>query len=433
MSDYFDRIERQLVRRVEVGVPRGSRFCLRLAFVAPALSLVVVAAIAVVFLGARGSDSPGSGVGAGRGVEFVYQAEPTSQTPVLTRAALARTIAVMRARAAALGASGGSFRATGGNEITVQLPNVAGLARAEKVVGATARLEFYDWEANALTPNGKTVASQLRAQDSTALTTSQGSGAGSPGDRGTGSMPLYDAVKLASRQRPQVSPDSARLGPQYYLFGAPGSAGCATAARDQGEKPAPTVHCLLAGPEATRTDLLSGLPSGVSGSEGELLVVPPGTVVLQAADPSPAQQTNPNDPSAQFYVLKDHVALSGNEITNPRQETDQSGNPDVTFSFTSKGTIAFRNLTSTIAHRGELASSLGAQLNQHFAIALDTKLLTVPQIDFKTYPEGIHAAGGDITGGLTTQSARDLATQLRIGPLPVNLRLISENQLSAHG
>jgi SecD/SecF fusion protein len=433
VSDYFDRIERQIVRRVEAGVPRGSRFPLRLVFVAPALSVLVVVAIVVVFLGVHRSNAPGSGVGRGGGVEFVYQAEPTAQTPAVTRAALERTIAVMRQRAAALGVSGGSFRVSGGNEITVQLPNFKGIARVEKIVGETARLEFYDWEATALTPNGKTVASQLQAQDPTALTTSQGSGTGSPGDPGAGSMPLYDAVKLASKQPPQVSPDNTRLGPQYYLFGPPGSAACASAARDQSQTPAPKVHCLLAGPDDTRADLLSGLHSGVSESEGQLLVVPPGTVVLQASDPSSSQQTDLNDPNAQFYVLKDHVSLSGTEITNPQQRTDQSGNPDVTFSFTPRGRTAFQKLTSTIAHRGELASSLGQQLNQHFAVALDTKLVTVPQIDFKTYPNGVQAGGGDITAGLTIQSARDLATQLRLGMLPVNLRLISEKQLSVHG
>ena len=433
MSDYFDRIERQIVRRVEAGVPRGSRLRIRLEFVAPALSLVVVVAIVVVFLGVHGSKSPSSTVGPGGGVELVYQAEPMPQTPAVTRAALARTIAVMRQRAETLGVTGGTFRATGRNEITVQLPNIKGLARAEKVVGQTARLEFYDWEANALTPNGKTVASQLRAQDPIALTTSQGSGSASPGAPGAGSMPLYDAVRLASKQRPQVSPDNSRLGPQYYLFGSPGSAACATVARNQGKTPAPAVHCLLAGPDDTRADLLSWLPNGVSASQGQQLAVPPGTVVLQAADPSPGRQTKLNDPTAEFYVLKDHVSLFGNETTNPRQGTDQGGNPDVTFAFTSKGRTAFQKLTSTIAHRGALVSGLGQQLNQHFAVALDTKLLTVPSIDFKSYPDGVQAPSADITAGLTIQSARDLATQLRLGTLPVNLRLISEKQLSAHG
>jgi len=139
-------------------------------------------------------------------------------------------------------------------------------------------------------------------------------------------------------------------------------------------------------------------------------------------------------PSAQYYVLKDHVALFGNDITNPQKSTDQSGNPDVTFSFNPKGAKAFQHVTSTIAHRGDLVSGLGNTFNQHFAVALDTKLITVPQIDFKTYPDGIPGDNGpDIASVFTVQSARDLATQLRFGALPVRLHLISAKRLSARG
>jgi SecD/SecF fusion protein len=216
------------------------------------------------------------------------------------------------------------------------------------------------------------------------------------------------------------------------MFGAPGSAACATLAKEQGKTPAPGVHCLLAGPDTSKTDLLSALPNGVSAAEGQMLVVQPGTVVIQAADPNAKKQTSFNDPNAQFYVLKDHVSLFGNDITNPQQSTDQGGNPDVTFGFNSRGQKAFSNVTETIAHRGDLVSGLGRQLTQHFAVALDNKLVTVPQIDFKTYPDGIQGGGGaDITGGFTIQSAQDLATQLRLGALPINLKPISESQVSA--
>jgi SecD/SecF fusion protein len=245
-------------------------------------------------------------------------------------------------------------------------------------------------------------------------------------------MTLYDAAKLAAKQPAHASSNNARLGYQYYLFGAPGSAACATLASDQGKTPSPAVHCLLSGPDDNRTDLLQGLPRGVTASQGEEVVVPPGTVVLQAADPNAKHQTNPNDPNAQFYVLKDNVALFGNEITNPQQSTDQGGNPDVTFGFTSKGGHAFQQVTSAIAHRGDLVSGLGQTLNQHFAVALDNKLVTVPQIEFKTYPDGIPGDNGaDITGGFTIQSAQDLATQLRLGALPINLQLIAARPLSA--
>jgi RNA polymerase sigma factor (sigma-70 family) len=131
------------------------------------------------------------------------------------------------------------------------------------------------------------------------------------------------------------------------------------------------------------------------------------------------------DPTAQFYVLRDHVSLFGTDVTNPQQSTDQAGNPDVTFGFNSKGQSAFQKVTAAIAHRGDL-SGLGTTLNQHFAVAPDTRLITVPLIDSKTFPNGISGKfGADITGGFTTQSASDLATQLRLGPLPINLQLIA--------
>ncbi len=366
------------------------------------------------------------------GVELVYQGKPTAQTKVVSQDALSRAVDIMRQRVDQLGVTEPQIQTTGSDLITVGLPSVSDVHRAEQIVGKTARLEFYDWEANALTPNGKTVASQLQTQDPAAVTLSQGTN-GAAGIPGAGSMTLYDAVTLASKQPALVSADNARLGSQYYVFGAPGSAACATVAKAQNKTPSPGVHCLLAGPDDNQQDLLSSLQSqGLSLSQGQQLVVPPGTVVLQAADPSAKQQTNPNDPNAQFFVLKDHVSLFGNEITNPQQSTDQTGNPDVTFGFNSKGGSAFQNVTATIAHRGDLVSGLGNTFTQHFAVALDTKLVTVPQIDFKTYPDGITGgSGADITGGFTIQSAQDLATQLRLGALPINLSLISESQVSA--
>jgi SecD/SecF fusion protein len=431
VSDYFERIERQIVRRVEAGVPRRSRFRPRLDFVVPALSAVVVVAIALVFLNVHGHRSPGSRA-RGR-IELAYRAELPAQTPAVARAALARAIDVMRARAAGFGISGASFR-TSGLEITAQIPGSTNLARAEQGLGTTARLEFYDWEANALTPNGKTVASQLQAQDPTATRVSQGSGSTAPGDPGSGSMSLYDAVKLAAKQPLRVSADNARLGSEYYLFGAPNSTACATAAKAVAKPAVPDAHCLLSGPAGTIQDLDSGLPRGISASEGQLLVIRQGTIVLNAAPLTSSSQVAARAPTAQYYVLEDHVALFGNDITNPRQSTSQSGSPDVTFSFNSRGAETFRQLTSTVARRGDLVSGLRDVFNQHFAVALDNRLITVPQIDFKTYPDGIPGDhGADIAGGFTIQSARDLATQLRLGALPIRLELVSATRLSAGG
>ncbi len=369
------------------------------------------------------------------GVQLIYQGKPTPQTPHVTQAALQRAVDTMNQRVNQLGVSEPSISTEGNDLISVGLPDVSNLHRAEQLVGTTARLEFYDWEANALAPNGQPVASQLSTQDPSALTVSQGSGSGGPGSPGAGSMPLYSAVQLAAKQPEQISKDNARAGPEYFAFGAPGSAACTAAARAYHVTPVAGQRCDLAGaPQDNLADLASALPHGVSlSAKGvQVLAVQQGTVVLQAVPSSFTHPTAWTDPTAQFYVLKDHTALFGNEITNPQQSTDQSGAPDVAFGFTSAGGTAFQNVTAQIARRGELASGLGQSLKQHFAVALDTQLITVPLIDYKIYPDGIQGNNGaEITGGFTITSAQDLATQLRLGALPIRLSLISESQVSA--
>jgi SecD/SecF fusion protein len=378
------------------------------------------------------------------GVQLVYQGQPTPQTPRVTQAALQRAVDIMDKRVNQLGVSEPQISTEGGNQISVGLPDVQNTRRAEQLVGTTARLEFYDWEANVLTPTGKPVASLLSTQDQQALAISQGGGATGPGSPGAGSLGLYQAAKLAAKQSAvsnaqcsKQAQNCARRGPEYFAFGAPKSPACATAARAYHVTPLVGQYCNLGGlPQDNRSDLASALHDvGVSLSDKgvQVVAVPQGWMVLQAV-PSGGfnHERNWTDPSAQYYVLKDHVALFGDEITNPQQSSDQSGQPDVTFGFTGSGGKAFQHVTAQIASRGSTVSGLGNQYNQHFAVALDTQLITVPQIDYKTYPDGIPGTNGaDITGGFTIQTAQDLATQLRLGALPIRLKLISQSQVSA--
>ena len=372
------------------------------------------------------------------GVQLVYQAKPTPQSAV-NQTSLNRAVDIMRSRVDQLGVSQPEIQTSGGDQISVGLPDVTNVKRAEDEVGTVARLNFFDWEANALAPNGKPVADQLTAQDPNAVTISQGqTGGGGPGLPGGGGVPIYQAVKLASEQpAAPATKTQSRKGPLYYAFGAPGSTACATVAKLNKTTPIQGQHCLVAGGNLSDTSvqaLKQDLPAGISISDVQTLAVPQGTVVLQAANPSATDTIKPTSPTAQFYVLKDNAALGGSDITNPQASTDQSGSPDVTFGFNSFGAKQFQNVTAAIAHRGSVASPLGAanQQNQHFAIALDNQLVSVPSIDFKTYPDGITGGGGaDITGGFTSQTASDLANLLRLGALPINLVRISESQVSA--
>ncbi len=134
------------------------------------------------------------------GVQLTYQGLPTAQTPVVTQDALARAVDVMRQRVDQLGVASPEIQTSSGNQIVASLPNVTDTARAKRLVGTTARLEFYDWEANALTSSGRPVAKLLQTQDATAIAISQGSSSVPPGNPGAGSMPLYQAVQLAAKQ-----------------------------------------------------------------------------------------------------------------------------------------------------------------------------------------------------------------------------------------
>ncbi len=89
-----------------------------------------------------------------------------------------------------------------------------------------------------------------------------------------------------------------------------------------------------------------------------MLTVPQGTVVIQAIPSNFSKPPKVSDPTTQFFVLKDNVALFGNDISNPQQGTDPSGSPDVNFGFSSKGKNEFQSVTGQIARRGAQVSPL---------------------------------------------------------------------------
>jgi len=344
------------------------------------------------------------------GVELVYQGEPTPQVPTVTPEALDRSLDIIRARVDQLGVGEPEIQRSGSNQISVGLPAVQNLRRAQDQVGTPAQLYFYDWEANVLTPEGKTVAPLLPAQDPVAQRVSQAAGDPSQGQS------LYDAVVLASRQR--ATPNSrtgSRLGPAYYLF-------------DRN-------HQYLAGPEQRYGDLLSAIGRARLPVGSTVLTVPQGYVVLEAVAATANARFAIGSPAARFYVLRDNVALTGKDIRDPQQGFNENQQPDVEFRFTDAGKTAFHDITRTISLRGADLHLPGVNpqtVLQHFAVALDGRLISVASIDPQQLPDGIDGQNGAvIEGGFTIQSAQDLANLLQLGALPIRLRLISQSQVSA--
>jgi SecD/SecF fusion protein len=400
------------------------------------VAVLLVLSLMVILPGTPLSKDTKLGLDLEGGIELVYEGEPTPQVPEVTPQAVDDAIETMRKRVDSLGVSEPEIQRAGARQISVGLPDVQNADRARAQVGSTARLQFYDWEPNVLT------------------------------DREVygGGRALFEAVEAASKEKGKAEPEDVPEGsdmseaeadkannttttPRYYLFGpdelpiGPNGQPMRTGTYE----PSGTCEDLLGdyepepgpAPEyAEGTECLSeleALGSGGPPAGSKIVSVPVGVVVLE-------QERAPNQPEhlKRFTVIEDDSELSGENIKNPKSGTDPNTNaPLVTMEFTDEGRAAFARVTKRIAERGFDQSTLspGAPKEnffQRFAITLDNQIVSLATIDFVQNPEGIDGrTGAQIENVGDFDAANDLAENLRIGALPIELKLISETQVSA--
>jgi SecD/SecF fusion protein len=365
------------------------------------------------------------------GLELVYQGQPTGTTTEVSGEDIENSISIIEQRINKLGVSEPEVARLGTDEITVSLPGVTDANRAAEQVGSTAQLYYYDWEPNLIgperaiggspgrePPEGPRKASEKRWEEAGRNVTSQAN----KQLIFAGAYPTaFEAAQLASEQKPvEDCEDCSVAKPRYYLFG----------------KAEP--HDLIAGPELAKKDLYISPTGEKRPKNGIVVEVPAGTVLVSEY---PTDEEGKLDETADpgWFAIKDKPALSGSDITNPEQSYGPNNEPIVTFEFTGSGREAFQDVTRQIAQRGQ-ASAIGPVsaeeagfLSGHFAVVLDNEVKTRPIINFAENPDGIDGrTGAQISGGFTgVQDAQDLATTLQIGALPINLKLISETQVSA--
>jgi SecD/SecF fusion protein len=402
------------------------------------LGLIIVSGLVVATKPTRlGLDLKG-------GVELIYQGTPTSQVEEVSGDDIERSIEIIRERIDQLGVAEPEVSRLGTAEISVSLPDVTNAQRAIDQVGSTAQLYFYDWEPNligreqTIGGNPGREAPPAVIEEANKEWTAAGRSTSKQENQQmifSGAFPTaYDAAKLAAEQTPE--PDCTECStsrPRYYLF--------------EGAEP----RKLIAGPEFAEKDLFISATGekrprkAKCGGKAatvdcqEVLTVPPGTIVVSEL-PSDSSGKVLEDAEPGWYALKDKPALSGTDITDPKQEFDPITNqPNVSFGFTDDGQEAFQQVTRQIAQRGQAraigpaAGEQAEQLSGRFAVVLDNEVKTRPIIDFSENPDGIDGRqGAQISGGFTSiTEAQDLATFLQIGALPVNLKLISQTQVSA--
>src|SRR4051794_6691785 len=412
-------------------------------------NLSILAIVLLLLVGAIGvivTKSTKLGLDLKGGIELVYQGQPTPQVPVVTQQALNDALETIRKRTDALGVSEPEIQRSGRDQISIGLPDVQNAERAIQQVGSTAQLQFYDWEPNVLDPRG-------------------------PDAPFAGSKALYDATEFAQKQKPKaektdvppgsnLTPEQAdklndsSATPRYYLFGPDHyPVGPDGKPLIEGEyDPSSSCKSLLAdyepqsGPPqkyAKGTECKSELEAlGPAGPPAGSIVhkVPRGITVVEG-EAAPNQSARVH----RFFVIEDDSELNGKEIKNPEQSFDpNTHDPLVNMEFTDKGRAAFAAVTKRIADRGRNCETLAgvdpkcpqgqqpSDFFQRFAITLDNKIVSLATIDYQENPDGIDGRNGASIQNIgSIQEAQDLAENLRIGALPIDLKLISQTQVSA--
>jgi SecD/SecF fusion protein len=386
------------------------------------LAFIVAALAGVALLAIPGSPAHKKatlGLDLQGGLEVVLKANPPKGHK-LTTDDLNRSIDIMRNRIDKLGVSEPEIRKQGSDQIVIQLAGVHDPASAAKLIGKTAVLEFYDFEADLTGPSVTSGLQKLPVATGSLF----------------GLLSAPETRALADQGTPS----------QWYLF---------NPSKVVKAGPTPTKAALLNSQIVQQPTSKGGLGKHIPKS-WTILTVPKNTVVVScdySSDPSncpsPTQQiTTPKV----FYLLKHHDAadfpnnpipeMTGNELklSGTRADIDpQTNGPVVLMQFTNKGKKIFHTITRAEAQRGSLACQ-GANSQQdvqrcaqHFAIVLDRQIESVPYIDFRQNPDGIPGDNGaqiDLGGG-SLGDAKKLALVLQTGALPVTFTTAERTDVSA--
>jgi SecD/SecF fusion protein len=338
------------------------------------------------------------------GLEVVLKAVPPKGHQ-LTSSDMDRSISIMRNRIDKLGVSEPEIRKQGSNQIVIELAGVHDPEKAASIIGKTAQLQFYDFEADVTGPS----------------TDGNGNPVADPN--------LYHLLQQVQDQTKSGTPS------QFYLFG--------------------PKHKVQRGPYPTQKQLLDTPTLRGKVPKGWKVLSVPERVAVVSCDPVKTGCFGaPQTARATVYYLMKHIPgripeATGNDLklsAISAQVGTQAGqgNAFVQLGFNSEGNRKFKDITQAEAIRGQQKADAAGQggsndvnviqqYAQHFAIVLDGELQSTPYINYKENPGGIDpsAGGAEISNITSIGEAKDLAVVLQTGALPVNFVTLEHTDVSA--
>ena len=131
--------------------------------------------------------------------------------------------------------------------------------------------------------------------------------------------------------------------------------------------------------------------------------------LAQGSAPPGSELVPYSDPKLGALAVKRLGGIKGDELSDAKQSFESRTNePVVSITFDQQGGAKFAKLTTE-------------NVNRPFAIILDGKVLSAPNIN-----EPILGGSAQISGSFTVASANSLAIALRSGALPVDLKVVEE-------
>jgi len=404
--------------------------------------LILMGAILAALVGAVLFAVPGSplyqkptlGLDLQGGLEVILQAEPAKGQQI-TAAGMTTAQNVIRNRVDKLGVSQPEVRTQGANQIVIQLAGVHDPAKAAALIGKTAQLLMFDFEADLASP---TIG---------------------PSGTATPQPSLYGLLTQIQAQAAHGSPQA------YYLFRKKTVKVASTkkvTTTVKGKtvtklvpvKKTKVEHNLLQGPSPTLKELLR--PYGGNTPAGAQVLKTPGNrlvVSCPVANGCPGAGSAGVSTDGTYYYLFKYAPtapngppeLTGKDLVESGIKPDfdpTSGQPIVDLQFTGHGSHEFQAITKAEYTRGQIAAGAAGHagdknfLNtyaQHNAIVLDNILQSTPYIDYTDASLSQGIAGNAIIqmGSGGTQAAKDLALVLQTGSLPYTFKQIERTDVSA--
>jgi len=321
--------------------------------------------------------------------------------------AVGRSFNILRTRIDKFGVNQPNIQRLEGGRIQIELPGVTDVTRVRKLLSGMANLEFWEvWSPQEFAPHFTQLNAYLAKQEAAGKL------------KGLAAPKTNTAAKSGTAATPAIDP----------LTGKP------VATNSEAQDTTAKIAANTAAPDSTKADSLGAnqssllarlfvpLPNGLGSNvrdtarvnalfrQPEVRAIFPSNLrFLWAVKPivSPDKQEY-----LELYAVKatreGKAPVSGEFISDARQDFDQTGKPEVMMSMNTTGGRKWQRLT-------------GNNIGRQVAIVLDQYVYSAPVVQSE-----IAGGNSSISGNFTIEEAKDLANILKAGKMPAPTRIVEE-------